>query len=102
LEGIVGGLVSGAKPSDTLAQKIRELGNSVDLSKPLIDLSNAVRHGGNIGVHFDEDGEADEELARAALDLVDYLMEYVYTLPGMVEDLNKRVLSSGGTAWCCC
>ncbi len=91
LEGIVGGLVPGASPSDSLAGKIRELGNSVDLSKPLIDLSDAVRHGGNIDAHFDEDREADEELARSALDLIEYLMEYVYTLPGMVSDLNARI-----------
>lgn len=29
--------------------------------------------------------------AQAMLDLIDYLIEYIYTLPGMTEELNRKV-----------
>lgn len=90
------GIMSDVLPADergqgTLATQLKKLSESVDLAKPLITLSHAVRKGGNMGAHFDLEQDPDRETAQAMVDLIEYLLEYVYTLPSMVENLDKRV-----------
>jgi len=91
LEGIVADLLPEPERKGGLAEQLNKLSESVDLSKPLITLSEALRQGGNIGAHFDLDKEPDQETAQAMLDLIEYLLEYVYTLPKMVQALNQRL-----------
>lgn len=91
LEGIVGNLLPNNR--GTLAQQLRRLGESesVNLAQPLTTLSNSLRQGGNIGAHFDLERDPDRETAGAMLDLIEYLIEYIYTLPKMIEELDVRV-----------
>jgi|GEM_PF-891932 len=95
LEGIVQNLLGGPKGRGTLEKHIQQLATTVDLSQPLITLANMVRSGGNIGAHFDEQKEADRDTAEAMVDLIEYLLEYVYTLPGMVTQLDQRIAALG-------
>lgn len=90
LEGLVNELLA-ADSAGPLAARIKDLSSSADLAKPLTTLSNLLREGGNIGAHFDLDREPDQEMARAMLDLLDYLLEYVYGLPAMIEALKTRI-----------
>jgi hypothetical protein len=91
LEGVVADLMGQTKGKDSLAAQIKQLSTAVDLAQPLITLADAVRSGGNIGAHFDHQKEANQETAEAILDLIEYLLEYVYTLPAMVQTLDKRI-----------
>lgn len=93
LEGIVHELLPEDERRGPLAQQLRSLASSesVDLAQPLITLSNALKEGGNIGAHFDLTRTTDRATAAAMLDLIDYLIEYIYTLPGMIEELNRKV-----------
>lgn len=93
LEGIVHELLPEERRKGPLAQQLRELAESesVNLAKPLITLSDSLRESGNIGAHFDLTRTTDRPTAEAMLDLIDYLIEYIYTLPEMVEELNRRV-----------
>lgn len=93
LEGIVHELLPDEERSGPLAQQLRKLAESesVDLAQPLITLSNALRESGNIGAHFDLTRTTDRATAEAMLDLIDYLIEYIYALPGMIEELNRKV-----------
>lgn len=93
LEGIVHELLPDEERSGPLAQQLRKLAESesVDLAQPLITLSDALRESGNIGAHFDLTRTTDRATAQAMLDLIDYLIEYIYALPGMIEDLNRKV-----------
>lgn len=93
LEGIVKSLVPNAKPP--LANQIRELSKWSELGKPIITLSDALREGGNIGSHFDEDKEADQATAEAMIELLEYLLEYVYALPAMIDELDKKIAALG-------
>lgn len=97
LEGILSNISSQSKTKGALANQIQQLTENIDLQQPLITLADAVRTGGNIGAHFDAEKEADQETAQVLLDLIEYLLEYVYTLPGMVEKLNKRIATLGKT-----
>ncbi len=61
----------------------------------MIILSHAVRKGGNIGAHFDLEKEPDKEAALAAIDLVEYLLDYVFVLPKKVEALGNKLKEIG-------
>jgi Domain of unknown function (DUF4145) len=93
LEGIVNNLL----PNETgpLAQQIGRLADTVDLQRPLITLSHSLRQGGNIGAHFDLTRTPDRETAEAMLDLIEYLIEYLYTLPEMIQNLDTRIQQLG-------
>jgi Domain of unknown function (DUF4145) len=91
LEGIVHELLPAEERRGPLAQQLRKLAESVDLAQPLITLSNALRESGNIGAHFDLTRTTDRATAQAMLDLIDYLIEYIYALPEMIEELNRKV-----------
>jgi len=93
LEGIVHELLPEERRKGPLAQQLRELADSesVNLAKPLITLSDSLRESGNIGAHFDLTRTTDRATAAAMLDLIDYLIEYIYTLPEMIEELNRKV-----------
>lgn len=93
LEGIVHELLPEEQRKGPLAQQLRKLAESesVNLARPLITLSDSLRESGNIGAHFDLTRTTDRATAEAMLDLIDYLIEYIYTLPEMIEELNRRV-----------
>ena len=93
LEGIVYELLPEEEREGSLANQLRSLAasKSVNLAQPLNTLSNALRQGGNIGAHFNLTRTTDRATAEAMLDLIDYLIEYIYTLPGMIEQLNRKV-----------
>lgn len=89
LEGIVGDLMPQSRGS--LFNRLQQLLQTTNLNEPLINLTDAVRQGGNLGAHFDLDRDPDRETAQATLDLIEYFLEYVYILPGMVRELNERI-----------
>lgn len=94
LEGLVHELLpEDERKNKILAQQIRQLAKSkaVDLAQPLITLSNSLKDGGNIGAHFDLTRTTDQATAEAMLDLIDYLIEYIYTLPEMIEEFDRKV-----------
>ncbi|MBI4752157.1 MAG: hypothetical protein HY774_27025 [Acidobacteria bacterium] len=63
----------------------------VDLAKPLKTLTDLLRQGGNLGAHFDENQEVDEQTALATLELIEYLLEYIFTLPELINTLEQRI-----------
>jgi hypothetical protein len=67
----------------------------VDLAKPLITLAHAIRQVGNLGARFDLRKEPDRDTVKAQLELIEYLLEYMYTLPGMIETVNDKVDALG-------
>jgi len=86
LEGVVIHLMGQQGGNRSLAQMLRELPGKVDLGKPITSLADSVRLGGNIGAHFDSDAEPNQELARTMLDLLEYLLEYFFPLPKLIEN----------------
>ena len=88
LEGIVAEIKPDGKGG--LAARLKDL-QAVKLDKPLLELTEAVKDGGNLGAHFDPERDPDEEMATAALNLIEYLIEYIYVLPTMVKDLQNKV-----------
>lgn len=92
LEGVINSL-PGMQSNKTLYAALQELGKSHTgvLAGPLIKLAELLRSGGNLGAHFDEDLEPDEDMATALLDLLDYLITYLHVLPGKLTELENRI-----------
>ena len=81
-----------------MGRQIRELPNHVDFDKPILTLAAAIQQVGNLGAHFDIEGEPDGETTALMLDLLDYLIEYLYVLPGRIERLHEAIGKlAGGT-----
>ena len=91
LEGIFKHLVSAEQRNQNLAKLITLVSQDTNFAKPLNDLSHAVREGGNIGAHFDMENEPDEVLARQMVELVDYLISFLYVLPGKIQQLESSL-----------
>jgi len=93
LEGIIKNKLSAqdAAKSDSLESKIRKLSNDPDLIKTLITLAHYVREGGNISSHFDLEKETDEPTADAMIDLLEYMLQYVYRLPKLIERFGETI-----------
>lgn len=91
LEGIFKYLVTEEKRKAPLVKLIEHVKNEIDLAAPLTSLSHAIRDGGNLGAHFDMETEPDEALARHMVELLDYLISYLYVLPKEIKKLEQSL-----------
>ncbi|MFC1587492.1 DUF4145 domain-containing protein [Planctomycetota bacterium] len=91
LEAIVVDIGNPSKKEKSLKAKIDQLKNSDVLIKPIEDLYTSVRMAGNVGSHYIENKEITYESAKIMMDLVDYLLMYVYVLPKQADNLKKQV-----------
>lgn len=91
LEGIFKYLVPENKRDKNLASLIELVKSERDLAAPLTSLSHAVKDGGNLGAHFDMENEPDETLSWQMVELVDYLISYLYVLPSKIETVEAKL-----------
>ncbi|MBI6798620.1 DUF4145 domain-containing protein [Pseudomonas syringae] len=91
LEGIFKYRVDSSDRTKNLYQLIDLVKNSNDLAAPLETLSHAIRSGGNLGAHFDDENEPTEAMAGKMVELLDYLISYLYVLPSKITDLEKSL-----------
>jgi len=91
LEGISLQILPADKKNLPLAKQLQELPNHINLQKPLMTLADALRKGGNIGAHFDLEKIPDENIAILMMDLLDYLIEYIYILPNRINELHQKI-----------
>ncbi|WP_160061324.1 DUF4145 domain-containing protein [Psychromonas sp. L1A2] len=91
LEGIFYYLLPEGERKKNLASAIEAAKGSVDWVEPLNNLAHLIRKGGNLGAHFDESKEPNEEVAKAMIDLLEYLFEYIYELPTNIKDLESHI-----------
>ena len=93
LEGIIQRFIPEEDRKGTLGSQLKKLSENKaeDLIKPLISLSDGIREGGNLGAHFDLDKEPDQKTASLILDLIEYLLEYIFILPALVDELKNQI-----------
>jgi len=91
LEAVVQNLLPKDCLKGSLSEQLGSLQSNVDLTKPLTSLADALRKGGNLGAHFNLEREPDQATARQMLDFVEYLMGYLYVLPGDVESFHNDI-----------
>jgi len=95
LEGLVKILLGQEHSRDSLVEQLRALPEKVNLAEPLMTLADNLRKGGNIGAHFDLEKEPNQPVAQAMVDLIDYILEYVYVLKDKASDLEERIDALG-------
>lgn len=91
LEGIFKYLVAEEHRKKPLMKLIELANENHDIMKPLSSLSHAIRSGGNFGAHFDEDKEPDEIIAKQMVELLEYLISYLYVLPKEISVLEESL-----------
>lgn len=91
LEGIMHTLLPDMKGNISLAKRLECLPEKINLNQPIITLADAIRKGGNIGAHFDLEKEPNEEISKLMIDLLDYLIEYLFILPARIETLHEKI-----------
>ncbi|RHW19616.1 DUF4145 domain-containing protein [Pseudomonas jilinensis] len=91
LEGIFKYLVPEEKRNVSLMRLIEYVKSDTDLAAPLTSLSHAIRDGGNLGAHFDMEKEPDQVLAKHMVELLDYLISYLYVLPKEIKNLEESL-----------
>ncbi|MDH1074605.1 DUF4145 domain-containing protein [Pseudomonas nitroreducens] len=79
------------KKNKPLAGLIKAAMEKHDFSRPLETLSHAIRDGGNLGAHFDEDNEPTEAMARQMIELLRYLISFIYVLPSQISELEESL-----------
>jgi len=94
LEGIFKYLVPEKEQKKPLAQLIEHVKSNNDLAAPLQSLSHAIRDGGNLGAHFDMEKEPDAVIARQMVELLEYLISYLYVLPKEINALESSLNSN--------
>jgi len=62
-----------------------------DFNKPIITIADAIRKIGNMGAHFSDETEPDEETSILLMDLLDYFIEYLFILPARIEELHNKI-----------
>jgi hypothetical protein len=95
LEAIVQNLLPKEAQRGRLIEQLGALQSNVDLTKPLTSLTDALRRGGNLGAHFNLEMEPDQATARQMLYFVEYLMRYLYVLPGEAESFHNDITKQG-------
>jgi hypothetical protein len=93
LEGITKSFIPEDLKNRTLAAQLNELPKHIDLSEPILTLADAIRKGGNLGAHFDTDKEPNDEVAGLMVDVLDYLIEYLFILPNRIKNLHDKIES---------
>lgn len=91
LEGIFKYLVSEQQGNPSLFKLIENAKKEIDFAAPLTSLSHAIRDGGNLGAHFDMEKEPDHKLAKQMIELLDYLISYLYVLPEEIKKLEQSL-----------
>ncbi|MGY2893355.1 hypothetical protein [Deinococcus sp. UYEF24] len=73
----------------SLFKLIRDLPQSMDLGRPINELSLAMRENSKLGAYFDLEQDTDAETARKMVELLEYLIEYLYVIPRRVGSIKR-------------
>lgn len=61
------------------------------LLMPILNLDKTLALSRNSGSHFDLSKEPDKDVANKLIDLVEFLLRYIYLIPGEAKDLDEAV-----------
>jgi hypothetical protein len=94
LEGITKTILSEDETKNkSLYEQLKLLPKNVKLEEPILKIADLIREGGNLGAHFDLQKEADESTSSELIDMLEYLIEYIYLLPNKIEMLKEKINS---------
>lgn len=90
LEAIARTVLPSYEFQDSLSLNIKRLSGSTDLKKPIHDLSFIIREGGKLEADLELARSPDREAAGRVLDLTEYLLQYVLTIPRLMGEIKRQ------------
>jgi hypothetical protein len=96
LEGVIKHLLGSNATGRMLGALLRDLPNHVPLDQPIKDAADALREGGNLASHFDLTSRPDAAVAKAMVQLLDDLIEYLFLLPENVAEVRRQLDAQAG------
>lgn len=91
LEDIAKALLPSDQQKLSLALQIEALPRRRDLARPMLLLSDALKRSGSLGAFFDLEKIPNEHVATMIVDLLEYLIQYLFILPERIEHLHNEV-----------
>ncbi len=73
------------------SKQVEALRKSKDFSEPVATLADGLRRSGPLKPFFELEQQPDREIATLALDLLTYLIEYMFAVPARVAGLQERI-----------
>lgn len=89
LEGLLKYLLQ--EPDKTLFELIDQFCKSDEVAQPISKLSHTMRKGRNAGAHFDENILPDQESAEIMIELLHYLISYLFLFGEKAEKLSTKL-----------
>lgn len=97
LEGVMKRVLPDDITTINLARRIQALTTQHEqLTRPLVDLSDSLRESGNLGAHFSDEVETTIEDAERMVELLDFLLTYLFVLPDQIHRFRTDVLAVEG------
>jgi hypothetical protein len=98
LEGVTRRVLPPEVTTTNLARRIQALAQQDEtLARPLIDLADSLREGGNLGAHFNDEVDTSIDDAVRMVELLDYLLTYLFVLPERIHQFRSEVLEGNGS-----
>ncbi len=91
LEDIAKALLPSEQRKLSLALQIEALPRRRDLARPMLLLSDALKRSGSLGAYFDLEKIPDRHAATLIIDLLEYLIQYLFLIPQRIEHLHNEV-----------
>lgn len=91
LEDIAKALLPADQRKLSLALQIEALPRRRDLARPMLLLSDALKRSGSLGAYFDLEKIPDRHAATLIIDLLEYLIQYLFLIPQRIEHLHNEV-----------
>ena len=93
LEDIAKALLPEDRHSLSLGLKIQALSKRKDLAEPILKLADLLKRSGGLSAYFDLEKIPGQEAATYIIELLDLLIEYLFILPGRIQELHDKIES---------
>jgi hypothetical protein len=91
IESILKHFLNEKSKGQPLAQQLDLLPNHLDLAKPIQALSHLLKPDSSLNRMLELDIEMDGETTTLLMDLLEYLIEYLFILPGKIEVTQNKL-----------
>jgi hypothetical protein len=91
LESVTKGFLGEKAKGQTLSTQVESLPKHLDLTRPLVTLSQLIQPESQFHQILELDRDLDDDMARLMLELLDGIIEYLYILPSKIEMTHDRI-----------
>lgn len=94
LESVMKSFLGDKVKGQPLSSQMENLPKHLDLTKPIVSLSNLIQPDSQFHQILELERDIDEDMARLMIELLEGLIEYLYILPSKIEMTHERIQKS--------